>query len=202
MRPTKTCLVTVGATASFDSLVAAALSPAFLRALLEAQYTRLIVQYGKTGQSFFEGHLRKARDDGNGELPAGLNVEGFGYRAGDFKEVVRLVTEGTGGVLIAHAGSGSLMDGLTFGVPTVLVPNPSLLNNHQEELAQEAEKAGYCVRGDLKNLAASISKADAWRLNKASAGSSSLLSPDARRGQSLNSILDQEMGFIDRDLDY
>jgi beta-1,4-N-acetylglucosaminyltransferase len=47
-------------------------------------------------------------------------------------------------------GSGSLMDGLTFGVPTVLVPNPSLLNNHQEELAQEAEKAGYCIRGDLK----------------------------------------------------
>jgi beta-1,4-N-acetylglucosaminyltransferase len=47
-------------------------------------------------------------------------------------------------------GSGSLMDGISFGVPTVLVPNPSLLNNHQEELAQEAEKAGYCIRGDLR----------------------------------------------------
>jgi beta-1,4-N-acetylglucosaminyltransferase len=166
MQPTKVCLVTVGATASFDSLVAAALSAAFLQALSEAQYTRLIVQYGDTGQPFFEAHLQKARGDGNGELPAGLLVEGFGYRAGDFKEVVRLVREGVGGMLIAHAGllhevgkaklmavtgSGSLMDGLTFGVPTVLVPNPSLLNNHQEELAQEAEKAGYCIRGDLRS---------------------------------------------------
>jgi beta-1,4-N-acetylglucosaminyltransferase len=165
MRPTKVCLVTVGATASFDSLVAAALSAAFLRALSEAQYTRLIIQYGSTGQSFFEARLQKARDDGHGELPVGLHVEGFGYRAGDFNDVVRQVTQGVGGMLIAHAGlwpkagkgkvdgcpgSGSLMDGLSFGVPTVLVPNHSLLNNHQEELAQEAEKAGYCVRGDLR----------------------------------------------------
>jgi beta-1,4-N-acetylglucosaminyltransferase len=104
MRPTKTCLVTVGATASFDSLVAAALSSAFLQALSEAQYTRLIVQYGNTGQSFFDARLQRARDDGNGELPVSLDVEGFGYRAGDFTEVVRLVTEGVGGMLIAHAG--------------------------------------------------------------------------------------------------
>jgi beta-1,4-N-acetylglucosaminyltransferase len=104
MRTTKTCLVTVGATASFDQLVAAALSSAFLQALSEAQYTRLIVQYGNTGQALFDAHLQKARDDGNGKLPASLGIEGFGYRAGDFKEVVRLVTEGTGGMLIAHAG--------------------------------------------------------------------------------------------------
>jgi beta-1,4-N-acetylglucosaminyltransferase len=102
MRPTKTCLVTVGATASFDSLVAAALSSAFLRALSEAYYTRLIIQYGNTGQSFFEAHLQKAEDGKS--FSARLDVEGFGYRAGDFKEVVRLVTEGTGGMLIAHAG--------------------------------------------------------------------------------------------------
>jgi len=103
MRPAKTCLVTVGATASFDSLVAAALSSAFLHALSEAQYTRLIIQYGNTGQSFFEAHLQKAKDGGK-SFSARLDVEGFGYRAGDFKEVVRLVTEGTGGMLIAHAG--------------------------------------------------------------------------------------------------
>jgi beta-1,4-N-acetylglucosaminyltransferase len=104
MQPTKICLVTVGATASFNALVAAALSSAFLQALSEAQYTRLIIQYGETGQSFFEAHLQKARDDAHGELPAGLAIEGFGYRAGDFKEVVQRVTEGVGGMLIAHAG--------------------------------------------------------------------------------------------------
>jgi hypothetical protein len=53
-----------------------------------------------------------------------------------------------------------------------------------------------------RNLAASIAKAEAWRANKAAAGRSSSLSPDAKKGQSLNRILDQEMGFIDRDLDY
>jgi beta-1,4-N-acetylglucosaminyltransferase len=104
MQTTKICLVTVGATTSFNSLVAAALSSTFLQALSKAQYTRLIIQYGNTGQSFFEARLQKAKDESNGELPPGLVVEGFGYRAGDFKEVVHLVTEGVGGMFIAHAG--------------------------------------------------------------------------------------------------
>ena len=104
MSSPKICVVTVGATASFDSLVAAALSSAFLRALSKAHYTRLIVQYGSTGQAFFDAHLQRARDDGNRQLPASLDIEGFGYRAGDFNEVVRLVAEGSGEMMIAHAG--------------------------------------------------------------------------------------------------
>jgi beta-1,4-N-acetylglucosaminyltransferase len=41
------------------------------------------------------------------------------------------------------------MDGIALKVPTILVPNPSLLNNHQAELAEQFEKAGYCTYGRL-----------------------------------------------------
>jgi UDP-N-acetylglucosamine:LPS N-acetylglucosamine transferase len=42
------------------------------------------------------------------------------------------------------------MDGMALKVPTILVPNPSLANNHQAELAEHFEKASYCIYGNLK----------------------------------------------------
>jgi UDP-N-acetylglucosamine:LPS N-acetylglucosamine transferase len=42
------------------------------------------------------------------------------------------------------------MEGLALGVSTILVPNPSLAENHQAELAEQFENAGYCIHGDLR----------------------------------------------------
>jgi len=47
-------------------------------------------------------------------------------------------------------GTGSLLDGLHFGLPTVLVPNPALADNHQNELAEKFQEISLCMRGDLE----------------------------------------------------
>jgi beta-1,4-N-acetylglucosaminyltransferase len=96
----KTCVVTVGATAAFNRLVEATLQPAFLQALSKHEYTKLVIQYGKTGRTFFHNCLRKA---GNVDI----QIEGFDFKTGDFRETVRVVTAGDGrqeGMMIAHAG--------------------------------------------------------------------------------------------------
>jgi UDP-N-acetylglucosamine transferase subunit ALG13 len=42
-------------------------------------------------------------------------------------------------------GSGSILAGLRLGVPLLVVPNQSLKDNHQEELANELQRQGYVV---------------------------------------------------------
>ena len=71
-----------------------------------------------------------------------------------------------------------------------------------EETLGEWHENPILLADYYRNLAASVAKAEAWRTNKASPGINFSSSPDVKRGQSLNRILDQEMGFIDRDLDY
>lgn len=39
---------------------------------------------------------------------------------------------------------------MRMGVPLVVVPNPSLLDNHQKELAEELSRQGYATEGDVK----------------------------------------------------
>ena len=53
------------------------------------------------------------------------------------------------GVVISHAGSGSILEGLRLNVPMIVVPNPDLLDNHQEELADELVRQGYVVDARL-----------------------------------------------------
>lgn len=47
-------------------------------------------------------------------------------------------------------GSGSILDALRVGVPLIVVPNPSLLDNHQVELAEALQEQGYVVHGRLE----------------------------------------------------
>jgi beta-1,4-N-acetylglucosaminyltransferase len=54
------------------------------------------------------------------------------------------------GLVISHAGSGSILEALRYQVPLVVVPNTALLDNHQEELAVAMEKQNYVLRGDVK----------------------------------------------------
>jgi beta-1,4-N-acetylglucosaminyltransferase len=99
----KICFVTVGATASFNELVEATLQPSFLKALSRQAYTKIIIQYGKSGSTFFNTCLSKAGNTG-----AGIIVEGFDFKSGDFREALRDIAAGDGrqeGLLIAHAGS-------------------------------------------------------------------------------------------------
>ena len=174
-RPKKLCFVTIGATASFDSLIRACFHPAFLKALSEASYTDLLLQYGKNGKSIFE-ELSQHKDDLNF---FGLQCQGFGLNPDGLGEEMKAAKGAPGssveGVVISHAGmshiykvkkekgiavltirpiigigSGSILAALRTGVPLIVVPNSELLDNHQVELAEALAAQGYVVHGSLE----------------------------------------------------
>jgi UDP:flavonoid glycosyltransferase YjiC (YdhE family) len=57
-------------------------------------------------------------------------------------------------LVISHCGAGSTFEALTKGVPVLVVPNPILMDNHQQELANTLSQQGYlvCSRRPLSNL--------------------------------------------------
>jgi beta-1,4-N-acetylglucosaminyltransferase len=47
-------------------------------------------------------------------------------------------------------GTGSVLDAIRIGVPVIVVPNPTLLNNHQVEFAEVMAGMDYVVHGHLE----------------------------------------------------
>jgi beta-1,4-N-acetylglucosaminyltransferase len=43
-----------------------------------------------------------------------------------------------------------VLDAIRIGVPVVVVPNTTLLDNHQVEFAEQMAKMDYAVYGDIK----------------------------------------------------
>ena len=102
----KLCFVTIGATASFDSLIATVLSRRFLRSLGDAGYTDLLLQHGKDGQKIFEDFVIQHRLDSPERC--GLNLNGFGFNkrglGWEMKEA-KGQNAANEGVVISHAGT-------------------------------------------------------------------------------------------------
>jgi beta-1,4-N-acetylglucosaminyltransferase len=99
----KLCFVTIGATASFNPLIAATLAPSFLKSLASAGYTHLLLQYGKEGQKIFQ---ERAVDDANAE-DVGISIDGFDFKQEGLEECMKAAKGGNSaeeGVVISHAG--------------------------------------------------------------------------------------------------
>ncbi|KAI1335430.1 hypothetical protein F5Y15DRAFT_397919 [Xylariaceae sp. FL0016] len=75
------------------------------------------------------------------------------------------------GVIICHAGastnkriddktvfqsSGTILAALTIDTKIIAVPNPTLMDNHQAELAEELEYQGYVLHGKLGKIAEAV----------------------------------------------
>ncbi len=101
----KLCFVTIGATASFDSLISAALSPEFLEALQASNYTDLVLQHGAEGSLILkEFHQTFGKMNAN---EWGINVFGFDYNEEGLGKEMRAAKGNPGdaeGVVISHAG--------------------------------------------------------------------------------------------------
>ncbi|MCJ1391248.1 N-acetylglucosaminyldiphosphodolichol N-acetylglucosaminyltransferase catalytic subunit alg13 [Xylographa bjoerkii] len=187
--PQKLCFLTVGATAPFDALITAALSPPFLAALRAASYTDLLLQHGSS-RVFNEHSAAEAGKE------HGITIRGFEFNREGLGREMR-AAKGQGGVegcVVSHAGSGSILDALRLAVALIVVPNPALLDNHQEELAQELAAQGYVVYGKLEDLAAAIGESEALRMRQKAW-------PQGRggeqEGRGLVDVMDDEMGFVD-----
>lgn len=103
----KYCFVTIGATASFASLIRAVLSPSFLAGLKAHRYTHLVVQYGADGASLYQGELSNTL-----ETVQNLDViiEGFALDQSGLGKYISLAKhggdgKGQEGVVVSHAGN-------------------------------------------------------------------------------------------------
>ncbi|PBP18618.1 glycosyltransferase family 28 domain-containing protein [Diplocarpon rosae] len=147
---TRECLITTGATAEFPELIKAALTSECLQTFVDNGFTRLNFQCGESMRAF---EAVKPT-----EIP-GLVIHGFDFNKNGLSKEMRAcqaTKSSEKGLIICHAGAGTILDAMRLAVPLVVVPNSSLLDNHQEELADELEAQGYATRGDTRNLAAAI----------------------------------------------
>ncbi|KAL8720518.1 MAG: hypothetical protein Q9225_002640 [Loekoesia sp. 1 TL-2023] len=189
----KVCFVTIGATAAFDQLLKAVLASGFLQALQALGYTSLRLQYGKNGQKI----LNELNPQDNADCHD-IEINGFDFNTNGLGQEMwctKAAKDRAEGVVISHAGSGTILDALRIRVPLIVVPNTSLLHNHQVELAEELSKQGYLVHGHLNDLPAALresevhrKKLQAWPPNNRGADPS---------GRGLAGVMDEEMGFYD-----
>jgi len=103
-KPTKVCFVTIGATASFDALIQACFQPDFIVALAAANYTDLLVQYGRDGQRLFEE--LSSRQELKSIVTRGFdfNSKGLGEEMRAAKGTKEKGRESAEGVVLSHAG--------------------------------------------------------------------------------------------------
>lgn len=99
------CFVTTGATADFDSLIRASLSPPFLKALEEDGYTDLVIQHGSSGARIFDEFIAAHPKISHGRN--WLRISGFDFKTEGLAAEMQLVKGEEGrlqGVVISHAG--------------------------------------------------------------------------------------------------
>jgi beta-1,4-N-acetylglucosaminyltransferase len=100
--PPKAIFITVGATASFDALIRAALQPGFLRTLSRTGYSELFIQYGKGGKELFDKYLAEAQEHG----PYEISVAAFEFTQ-NMMQSMRVAKAENGreeGLVLCHAG--------------------------------------------------------------------------------------------------
>ena len=105
----KICFVTVGATASFESLINTVLTPEFASTLEKHNYTELLVQYGEGGLEHYEGAIKQSGVKDKTDL----KISGFDLDKAGLGRYMRQAKGTTGagkqtgqeGVVISHAGT-------------------------------------------------------------------------------------------------
>ncbi|KAI0108307.1 glycosyltransferase family 1 protein [Daldinia grandis] len=152
----KYAFVTIGASASFQPLIEEVLSEAFLAKLRSLGFTHLTLQCGPDYDFFLsaEPDAEPSPDD-----PNDLLVSGFTYHD-DIRQFMELTTVGyvtsalkrDRGLIITHAGSGSILEALDFDSALIAVANPTLMDNHQSEIAEEMDSQGHLIQGKIGSL--------------------------------------------------
>ncbi|KAJ7046649.1 glycosyl transferase [Mycena alexandri] len=165
--------VTVG-TFEFDLLVQTVLSDGVLLALRNHGYTCLVVQCGNSAFEFAHAvaggqTVTLDRHDVRVELWKSKGALDAEYRRAD--------------LVIGHAGAGTILEVLRLRKPLIVVPNPTLLHNHQLELARAL--GPYLATSSIDNLAATVAAFDTGALREF----------PPFDGSRFRALVDDEMGF-------
>lgn len=168
--------VTVGST-QFDSLVQAIFSDNVLDALRARGYSKLVVQ---AGNSKFD----ISRFEQSGDHLLRVAVNGIEIEAWKFKPSLQEEYE-QADLVISHAGSGTILDVLRLGKPLIVVPNETLLDNHQQELATALASLGHLKASTVSDLPQAIETLD----------DSKIVAFPPFNGSRFRELLDEEMGY-------
>lgn len=139
-----TALVTVGST-SFDALVAAAVTPPVVVALTARGIGRLLIQYGRGAAPpalpLPSPPPPSAPSPGAAPSPPlpPLEVVAFAFKPSLASDMA------AASLVVTHGGAGSVLEALRSGVPTVVVVNGGLMDNHQTELATALAEGGHAA---------------------------------------------------------
>ncbi|EWY90992.1 beta-1,4-N-acetylglucosaminyltransferase [Fusarium oxysporum f. sp. lycopersici 4287] len=140
----RVCLVTVGATTGFGKLVESVLQPSFWQYMNSQRFTQLRVQCGPD-LAWASKQLAGRKVN----IPSGLCIDLFASKKNLMKEEMSLCKDADGkrqlGLVISHAGTGTILDAWKMGLPLIVVPNIQLLNDHQTEMAKYLSKEGYAI---------------------------------------------------------
>ncbi|KAF9525631.1 glycosyltransferase family 1 protein [Crepidotus variabilis] len=142
--------ITVGST-RFDALIAAIFTSQVLSTFKKKGYTKLTVQCGHST-------FKYANEIKNGETKA-LDQEGIEIKIWKFKPSLEEEFE-KADLVVGHAGSGTILDVLRKGKAMIVVPNPTLLDNHQVELAERLEEMEYLIAATVETLPQAIKRFD------------------------------------------
>ncbi|KIM87027.1 glycosyltransferase family 1 protein [Piloderma croceum F 1598] len=169
---------TVGST-KFDALVQAVLSKPVLTALRLQGYTTLVVQSGNSVVDAGASTTTNAEDMTKVQKD-GVEIEIWKFKPSLETEYDRA------DLVISHAGSGTILEVLRLGKWLIVVPNPTLLDNHQEDLASSLNTLGHLKACTVDDLPQTIEDFDP-----------SAIEPfPPFDGGKFSRLLEEEMGFL------
>lgn len=124
----------------------------FLQTLRDLDFSRLTIQTGTSDLRLLHQILGEGEADStdahliNYGTHYGVTINSFTFKASIEADIVN------SHLIIGHAGAGTTLEVLRAKKRFIAVVNPSLMDNHQLELAHELSRHGYlshCYPGDL-----------------------------------------------------
>ena len=125
--------VTVGST-RFDDLISRIVSRDWLEEISELGFSRLILQVGQSVYDWNEFNRQKKA------LSHRMELELYDYKSSIAEDIERA------DLVVGHAGAGTCLEVLRAKKNLLIVVNDSLMDNHQDELAEELVNQDCAVR--------------------------------------------------------
>ncbi|KAK2465789.1 hypothetical protein APHAL10511_002333 [Amanita phalloides] len=170
-------LVTVGST-GFDLLVQTVISDAFLDALHAKGFTDMTIQYGSS--KFHVDGVNSDNFDYSSLHSCGIDIHLWKYKPSILAEMENA------DLVISHAGSGTVLEALRMHKALIVVPNTTLLDNHQIEVARALEAQGHLKSSTVVDLVKSIVDFNPEKVNPF----------PPFDGTKFARLVDEEMGFV------
>ncbi|KAG8913216.1 N-acetylglucosaminyldiphosphodolichol N-acetylglucosaminyltransferase catalytic subunit alg13, partial [Tulasnella sp. 408] len=137
----KRVFVTVGST-KFDALIQQVLTDVILQTFCDNRFTDLVIQ---AGNSVLPASWNLVGEQIRREI-GGLTVTVWKFKASLTEEIE------SADLVVSHAGSGTILDTLRSGKRLIVVPNNTLLDNHQTELAKALHERGHLIAATVESV--------------------------------------------------